>query len=73
VVKVALRLGHGQPAQPVIAAEFDDYDLRMLAQHGRQAGHRILGGGAAGPHVLHVVRVPAGRELFLQEVGIRLP
>ena len=47
LVEVAARLGDGQAAQAVVAAELDDDDCGVQAQDGVQTGDSILGGRAA--------------------------
>ena len=72
LVEVAAGLLEGQAAQAVVAAELDDDDFRVQAQDGGQAGDSVLGGGATGALVVHLVVIAAGVEFLLEEVGIGL-
>ena len=47
-VEIAAGLVRRQAAQSVVAAEFDDDDLRVYEQDGTEIGDGVLGGGAAG-------------------------
>ena len=69
LVKVAPGLVEGQTAQAVVAAELDDDDLGVEEQDGTEAGDSILGGGAAGALIVHLVVVAASVQIPLQRVG----
>ena len=72
LVEIVAGLVGGQAAETVVAAEFDDYDLRMQEQDGAEAGDGVLGGCAAGTLVVDLVMVAKGVEFLLQVIGIGL-
>lgn len=51
-----------QPTQTVVAAEFDNYDLRAKAQHGGKTGNCIFGGGSTGALIHNFVVISARVE-----------
>jgi hypothetical protein len=71
-VEVATRVGDGQAAQTVVAAEFDKHDGGMQAEDFRQAIDAIFGGVAADAGVDDAVGVAAEIEVRLKIVGVRL-
>jgi len=71
-IEVVASLAEWLTAEAVVAAEFDDDDVRMQEQDGAQAGDGVFGGGAAGALVAHFVVVAAGVQVSLQSIGERL-
>ena len=61
-----------QPAQAVVAAEFNDYDLGAKAQHGRKTGNSVFSGGSAGALVYDPVMVSARIQESAESIGIGL-
>ena len=59
LVQVAAGLVRGETPEAVVAAEFDDDDFRMEQQDVVQIGDGVLGGGAAGTLIVHLVVVAA--------------
>jgi len=68
-IEVAASLAERLTAEAVVAAEFNDDDLRMQEQNGAQAGDGILGGGAAHALVADFVVVAAGVQVSLESIG----
>ena len=71
-IEIAPRLVGRKTAQPVVAAEFHEHDLRMQLQNGGKFRNRVLGGCAAGSLVVDFVLVAAAVQFSLQRVGIGL-
>lgn len=72
-VQVTARIGDGDAAQPVIAAEFDNHNGRMQSKHVPEAIDAIFGRVAADSGVDDAVMVAAAVELGLQNGGISMP
>lgn len=72
LVEVVAGLVGGEAAETVVATEFDDYDFRVKEQDGAEIGDGVLGGGAAGASIAHLVVVAAAVQIPLQSVGIGL-
>ena len=72
LVKIAAGLVGRQAAQAVVAAEFDDDDFGVQQQDGAEVGDRVLGGGAAGALVVHLVVITVCIEFALQRIRVRL-
>jgi len=68
LLEIAAGLIERQAAETVVAAELDDYNLRMQAQNGRKAGDGVLGCGSAGALIHNLVVVALCVELPLQGV-----
>ena len=68
LIEIAAGLIERQAAETVVAAELDDYDLRMQAEMDVKAGDGVLGGGSAGALIDDLVVVALGVELPLQGV-----
>lgn len=67
-VEVLARLIRRQPAEAIVAAEFDDDDGGMRLDDGVDVRDCILGGGAAGAAILDFVFVAALVEVLLERV-----
>jgi len=65
LVEVAAGLVGGQTAEAVVAAEFDDDDFGVQEQDGAKACNGVLGGGAAGTLIVHLVVVASAVEIPL--------
>ena len=71
-IEIVARLIKGKAAQPIIATEFDQYDLGMQLKNGGQFRDRVLGGRAAGSLVVDFVFVAVVVQFTLQRVRIGL-
>lgn len=66
LIEIAACLLERKTAQPVVAAELDDDDLRVLAKDGGETGDSVFGSGSADALVDDFVAVALGVELPLQ-------
>jgi len=73
LIEVAAGFFQGKAAQAVVAAEFDHDSVRVQGQNRGKIRERVLGGGAAGTPVKHLVVEGLGVKVVLKKVRVGLP